>query len=388
MKLASLWLLGITCSLASAAHGQESPPTLPKGNLEPRVPAVPLPLPKPPGKSATPPLVAAPVVLPKPPVVEAAPVVSPKPPVVTPKPAVVLPKPPVVEAAPVVSPKPPVIEAAPVVSPATACPPGAFCEPGEVEAPRPVTPAEPWTVPLPPPAPGSDPSKPRVIVVRPGSQGGAQEITVYEDTDYTPPHTFSPPPMPMYGGRRFGPRHREEEPRYGVALRGEAALLPSQGYDNSIGGVGISFRYRPMPWFAVDAGLDVLSGIDTNGFARREVPLSASSILYVNPGDFSQFYLIGGLNLSFARVASNFIEPNFAGGSVDDYTYLGGQFGAGVEFRFARALAFNIDALGIVRSRIDSDGGGRYAEYYDKVNGFASNSSASGLLRAGLVIWW
>jgi hypothetical protein len=178
---------------------------------------------------------------------------------------------------------------------------------------------------------------------------------------------------------------------FGLNLRAEAALLSEQRYgyrDYGMGGIGASLRYRPVPAVALDAGIDIIGGTDTNGFARREVPLSVSTMLYLNPRSFAQFYFMGGLNLSFARVASNYIEPNFAGGSTDDYTYVGGQFGGGVEFRMTRAVAFNVDLLGTLRSRVDSDGNGRYPEYYDARTGLSSNSSGGGLLRAGLTLWW
>ena len=51
-------------------------------------------------------------------------------------------------------------------------------------------------------------------------------------------------------------------------------------------------------------------------------------------------------------------------------------------------VGIHIDGLAFFRTRIDSDGGGRYPEFYDAETGMASNSSAGGLLRAGVNFWW
>ena len=39
--------------------------------------------------------------------------------------------------------------------------------------------------------------------------------------------------------------------------------------DAGMGGFGMSFRYRPVPAFALDFGADLIGGIDFNGFERN-----------------------------------------------------------------------------------------------------------------------
>lgn len=181
------------------------------------------------------------------------------------------------------------------------------------------------------------------------------------------------------------------EPEWGLTLRASGALMGSArvGVENfGVGGVGVSLRRRPLPPFAVDFGIDILGGVDPNGWTRREVPFSASTLFFVNPLSRAQVYLLGGINLTFADVQSEFVEANLARGNADDYTYLGMQFGGGVEFRLTPLVGFFFDGFATVRTRIDDDVRGRYPEYYDARTGLASNSSTVGQLRTGLSLWW
>ncbi len=296
--------------------------------------------------------------------------------------------------------------AAKAETPKVACPPGAFCQPAEPTPPPapPVTAApqppalEPGTltVHVPPPPPGADPKKPRTVVIQPAVDGRPPQVTVYEDGDAPPTASPvalppAPPPPPPYDG----PRHHEFQPAHhtswGLALRAVGGLMgsPRVGVENfGIGGIGLSLRSRPLLPVAFDLGVDLVGGVDPNGWSRREVPIAASTLLYLNPRSVAQVYVLGGVNLTFAGVQSRFIEPNFAGGTYDDYTYLGMQLGGGVEFRLSRVLGFHFDGLASIRTRVDSDGHGRFPEYYDVRTGLASNSSTVGQLRAGLSLWW
>ena len=288
------------------------------------------------------------------------------------------------------------------------CPPGAFCEqtkvsPPDAEAPDAeavagdeVTAArgdDGTTVTLPPPPEGSDPDKARTFTYQPDPDGGPGQIIIYEDGDAPPAagglsEVEAPPPPPTPKERKRWRKHR----RWGMNLRVAGVLMPRYRSDvddaSGMAGLGLSLRYRPTPMFALDLGTDFVGGIDANGYERQELPISVSAMLYANPRNVVQFYLFGGLNWSFARVFSERIEPHLADGNSDEYTYFGGHGGLGLEFRVSKLVGINVDGMAFVRTRTDSDDSGRFPEFYNPRTSEASNSSAAGMLRAGVTFWW
>jgi hypothetical protein len=159
-----------------------------------------------------------------------------------------------------------------------------------------------------------------------------------------------------------------------------------------MGGLGLSLRYRPVPAFAIDLGLDVVGGIDYNGNKRTEVPLSLSGMLFVNPRSKVQFYFMGGLNVSHAQVeratiltSSDPDQPGIATLTDVEYDYFGGHGGIGLEFRLSRRVALNIDALGFIRNRTDD---GLEPEFVDPDTGRTTNTSGGGMFRGGLSFYW
>ncbi|MBM4374947.1 MAG: hypothetical protein FJ095_07665 [Deltaproteobacteria bacterium] len=343
-----------------------------------------------------------------------------------PKAAAVKPAPKAEPAAPAVTPPAPVAEdaapasAAPAVEAASAppaasdatppCPPGAVCESAVPAPPAPTEAASEdashsldvaadgtMTLQIPPPPPGIDARKPRVVVLLPATGDKPERAILLEDTDLENLGTFDEgqfeeqeePEYPLR--RRRLPPLRLESTRWGIAARGVGAYMSRNGVAAStsgVGGIGGSLRYRPILPVALDLGIDVFGGIDANGWARREVPLSASALVYLNPKSRAQFYLVGGVSYTFAAVQSNVALENLAGGTYDEYNYAGLHAGLGFEFRLSTAIGFHLEALGVGRTRVDSDGNGRFTEYYDPQTGLASNTSALGLGRAGVSIWW
>jgi len=77
-----------------------------------------------------------------------------------------------------------------------------------------------------------------------------------------------------------------------------------------------------------------------------------------------------------------------ANGTSDDYTYFGGHLGIGVEFRVSRLIGINIDGMGLIRLRTDSDSEGRYPEFYNSQTHEGGNTSGAGMVRAGVTFWW
>jgi hypothetical protein len=292
------------------------------------------------------------------------------------------------------------------------CPPGAwFCEDADVppppeaptQAPAAPPPAEAAPTPPPPPARarrggvhieahagasvriGSDPrpAPPPVVVYQPLPSAPPPQVVIVRPTHRVLVREVPPPP----------PRRAMRPTRWGLNLRVEGITLGHQrgaAENSGMGGMGLSFRYRPVPAFAIDAGVDLMGGRDYNGFVRTEVPLSLSGLLYVNPRSRVQFYFTGGFDWSHAKVHSDYASPLLttefgSSGYSAEYDYFGGHGGIGLEFRLARHVALNIDALGFVRGRTDD---GVVPEFYDARTGRTTNTSGGGIFRGGITFWW
>jgi hypothetical protein len=68
-----------------------------------------------------------------------------------------------------------------------------------------------------------------------------------------------------------------------------------------------------------------------------------------------------------------------------NYSYFGGQAGVGVELRFSRLLALNVDLRGFVRSRTDPLASS-HPEFTNS-QGQTTNTSGGGLLTGGLTFY-
>ncbi len=282
------------------------------------------------------------------------------------------------------------------------CPPGSwFCE--EVDVPKPEIDepedepaAEPGDVAE--PAPAETPKKKKKKNKKKKTKrvevegDGDTVVVVDDDTDKvvviekTKP---APPPAPKPAKKR-----RKWSERFGLNLRLEGAAFPSaEGVhdDVGMGGVGASFRWRPSPYFAFDLGTDVLGGTDYNGHDRVEVAGALSGIVYFNPQHRVQVYGIGGVNLSHAWIDSSddyYYDPYYddyfyESRSDTEHDYIGGHGGLGVEFRIARHFALHLDALALIRHKVDDSP----PEFTDGA-GNSTDTSGAGLFRAGVIFWW
>lgn len=286
---------------------------------------------------------------------------------------------------------------------APGCPPGAwFCEEAPADggpapaAPPPEAPppaGDGATAPVTPPVtPAPSPYQPPAQQ-QPPMQGPPRGRVVYQQLPPPPPPggyyyaipappAAAPPPKPP----KLAPT------RWGLNLRMEG-VVGRRGDGTGLGGVGLSFRFRPIQAFAVDLGIDYLSGVDYNGFDRSEVPLSVSGLLYLNPRSRVQVYVTGGVDWSFAHVSSPWSSPlltersdGWSGYEYSaDYSYFGGHGGIGLEFRLARHFSLNVDGQFFARGRTDD---GALPEFYDPFTHQISNSSAGGLFRFGGTFWW
>jgi opacity protein-like surface antigen len=217
----------------------------------------------------------------------------------------------------------------------------------------------------------------------PGAKQPPSSVVVYTPEGEPPPKvvvvqpsTAEPPPPKKRKRRRFGINLRLQ----GVMM-GDSA---DQDGDAGMGGAGISFRYRPVPHFALDIGLDRLGGTDWSGNHREEGALLINAMVFFNPRDPVQVYLLGGFGFSGAEVQ---VEDE-SGDTVErGYSYFGGQLGGGLEFRVSPLVSLNLDLLGFVRGRTDDRA--RYQpEFADPETGRTTNSSGVGLLRGGITFYW
>lgn len=292
------------------------------------------------------------------------------------------------------------------------CPPGAwFCEQAEVQTPPAPAEAQARRQAPPPPQMNDDddddddqvapvapphagrsappvvvyqpvPASPttRVIIIAPGYGGGGYYAPPRPVRMGLPPSAPAAPPPKWHGHTKFGLNLRVEGMTFG---RNSAAAT-----DSGMGGIGASLRYRPIPHFAFDLGIDLIGGTDYNGFRRTETPVTLSGMIFLNPRSPVQLYLLGGMNFSKAKVNSEFASPLLSekddGTFSAEYSYFGGQVGAGLEFRVSRHVALDIDVVGFMRNRTDD---GRIPEFSDPEKG-TTNSSGGALLRGGITFWW
>lgn len=216
------------------------------------------------------------------------------------------------------------------------------------------------------------------------------------DRDVRPMPEPPPPPPPGPPVRQVSPakagakRWRE---KFGLNLRLEGVPIPGGlahrwgSYEEpGMGGLGASFRWRPIRWFALDVGVDALGGVDYSGNDRFESALSTSGLFYLNPQHKVQAYLLAGLHVAHAEVDNQDFRPNLSqAGYSDEYDYFGGQAGVGVEFRISRRVGIDLDGLVIARTRTDD---GDFPEFVDPRTGETGDSTVGGMLRAGITIWF
>ena len=256
------------------------------------------------------------------------------------------------------------------------CPDGWFCEANE--APPPAPPAPPGAPPRPAPPPPDAPYPPDSSAEGPpGAESFAEESAMdLEVPDNPPPH------------KRRGRRGFRE---FGFNLHLETALFGarrSRAADGGMAGLGFAFRYRPLPPLAFEAGIDLLSGTDFQGYSRSEAAFLVNALVFFNPHDVVQFYGLGGLGLSGATVtvAPRSGETPFQRHD-EDYSYFGGQLGVGFEVRVTHTVAIAADLVGFIRARTDglSDSA---PEFTDPETHRVTNTSGGGLLRAGATFYW
>jgi hypothetical protein len=262
---------------------------------------------------------------------------------------------------------------------AGSCPPGSwFCtEPPQqqaIPAGQPVQPLQPLpdpedtaqptpeTSPAPPPA-----KRPRGRIPPPPVVYQAPPTVMVERPDAPPPYEYVRPPR-----MAISPPHE-----WGLNLHLQGAIIGKGSQGNAgLGGVGAGLRFKPVRAFGIEADLDFAGGDhDYTGQKRSETAFTLNGLLFLNPRSRAQVYLLGGFGWSGAHVTCDTCTT-----PIDDhYGYFGAQFGAGLELRLMRVLAFNLDVRGFVRGRTD-ELAQRQPEF-DSPAGCSTNPAAYGVCR-------
>jgi len=196
------------------------------------------------------------------------------------------------------------------------------------------------------------------VIVTPRNDDSSQVVV-----KTAPPTTVvikqkSPDPPP--------PPRKERERKLGLHFDVGGTFGPQV----SMGGFNGAIRFRPKEHIGIDLGSGYFAGHDYTGLYRREIPLTANVLFFLNPQHKFQFYFLLGPGASFGRVETI--------NEVRHVTHVGGQGGFGVELRLARAFALNADVRGVIRHRVDND---PRPEFYDGVRG--TDTSAGALITFG-----
>ena len=218
-----------------------------------------------------------------------------------------------------------------------------------VVQPQPVAPPRQVVVVQPQPPPPQ-----RVVVIQPAPPPPQRVVVIQQAPP--PPQQQVVVMQPQQQVVVAQPRRRwtmDDANRRRVGLHAEVGGVV--GRQVQMGGFAAGLRLRPVPFLGIDITAGVYGGEDYVGNTRLEVPFRVDARFFVNPQSRVQFYALVGAGVSVAR-AQNYL------GQTRDFTHVGGEVGAGLEFRLNRALALNVDVRGFLRQRVDSDPRPEYVE--------------------------
>lgn len=223
-----------------------------------------------------------------------------------------------------------------------------------------------------PPAPPPPPVQPPVVIVQPVQpvQPPPQQATVVVTTE------TMPPPQQVV----VTTTQRQVRPT-NVGIHGQISGI--FGSDLQMVGGELAFRLRPHNGvFALDIGGGSYWGTDYNGLDRNEWVGTVDGLFFFNPQNRLQLYGVLGVGASYAQADG---VNRFTGDFTSrDYSYLGGQAGIGLEFRFGRRFAMNVDVRGFVRTRVDGNPQPEFEEFNDLGLRTGRTTNTSGGVTANL----
>lgn len=205
-------------------------------------------------------------------------------------------------------------------------------------------------------------------------------VVVYQP----PPPTVVVQPRDAPPAYYYVPRKAPPKKEWGLNLHLGGAMM-GEGRDGNagMGMTGLGLRFRPIPYAAIEGGLDFAWGRDYNGYRRAETGLTLNGLIFLNPKNTTQVYLLGGFGWAGARATDDrdgYDKMEYR------YGYFGVQGGVGVEFRLSKVVALNVDLRGLIRGRIDDHR--RLHPEFVSSDGRRSNASGAGLLTGGLTFYW
>lgn len=204
------------------------------------------------------------------------------------------------------------------------------------------------------------------VIVQPGPSSSSVVVKTKPPTVVT---VRNHPPNPPLAAKSV--RLDDRERKVGLHFDVGGAF----GRDIAMGGFTGALRIRPVTHFALDLGSGYFAGTDSEGAYRTEVPVTANMLFFVNPQHKVQFYVLLGGGATFGR-RETFDE-------IRNMTHVGGQAGAGLEFRVARGFALNLDVRGVVRHRVGND---PRPEFFDGAR--YSDTSAGALATFGATFYF
>jgi opacity protein-like surface antigen len=170
----------------------------------------------------------------------------------------------------------------------------------------------------------------------------------------------------------------------GLGLMGNDELMAS---DAGMNGMGAALRFRPIPHIAIEGSVELLWGIDYNGFDRFEDALLVNALFFANPRSAVQVYGVAGIGGGHAYLDSGTAADGLPVLRDERYSYLGMQLGFGVEARVTRHFALGGDLLGFLRGRTDRSADDN-PEFVDPGTHRTTNTSGGGLVRLGATFYW
>ena len=165
-----------------------------------------------------------------------------------------------------------------------------------------------------------------------------------------------------------------------VALHAHAGAIVSG--DIEMAGATGALRLRPNPRYAVELGAGAYAGRDANGQDRFEMPITVDGMVFLNPQNALQAYLLAGVGVSKARTEG--LNENTGSADARRMLHVGGQVGAGLEWRLSDNLAINADVRGFLRQRIDQE---EEPEFINAETGEETDTSAGALATIGATFY-